>query len=219
MLSADPVVMSDLQHRMIQVVAATESSYGPPGLRLEGGTALAAYHLRHRESEDLDFFADPGFNAVDFARLVRENAEQAGVRVETIGASSPGFVRLLGRAGDKADSVVKIDLAMSSASRLEPIERTAEGISIASYRDLCAGKLHAICDRFEPRDFVDLHAIVLHGFDRRPPADRDLVRRIGALVDRARLHHAVRDYRARAAHVARPRTNVTSNRISRISEI
>ena len=43
---------------------------------------------------------------------------------------------------------------------------------MASFRDLGAGKLDAVCDRFEVRDFVDVHAIAVrrdeHG---EPPAD------------------------------------------------
>jgi hypothetical protein len=58
--------------------------------------------------------------------------------------------------------MVKLDFAASSPFRLSPREPTTELIEVASYRDLCAGKLHAICDRFELRDFIDLDAILNH---------------------------------------------------------
>lgn len=54
---ADPAVVSGLHRKLMTVVATTEADYeGDLDLRLEGGTALAAYHLHHRQSADLDFF-------------------------------------------------------------------------------------------------------------------------------------------------------------------
>jgi hypothetical protein len=47
-LKADRRVVSDLHLQIMRVVARTEEAYGEVGLRLEGGTALAAYHLKHR---------------------------------------------------------------------------------------------------------------------------------------------------------------------------
>mgnify|MGYP006144987501 CR=1 FL=1 len=55
-------------------------------------------------------------------------------------------------------------------------QSTTEGVRVASYRDICAGKLHAICDRFEPRDFVDLHAILTRPADDRRPVGEEVMR-------------------------------------------
>jgi hypothetical protein len=52
-LVGDRRVLGPLHLRVLEVVAAVERGYeGELGLRLEGGTALAAYHLRHPESAD-----------------------------------------------------------------------------------------------------------------------------------------------------------------------
>lgn len=147
--------------RVIGWVAEAEKEYGGLDLRLEGGTALAAYHLRHRESEDLDFFGTPGMDARDFARLVRERAAPAGIAVVHAGPATRGFAELVVRDVTGAeDRPLRVQFGVRSPYALAAAEPTEEGVPVASYRDLCAGKLHAICDRFEPRDFVDLHAIL-----------------------------------------------------------
>lgn len=55
---------------------------------------------------------------------------------------------------------MKIQIGRSSSYHLAPSVPTAEGTPVASFRDICAGKLHALCDRYEPRDFIDLHCIL-----------------------------------------------------------
>jgi hypothetical protein len=183
--TADRRVVSQAQIRLLHIVGIVNRTYSAPNLRLEGGTALAAYHLRHRESEDLEFFAEPGLNAPEFGRHIIEQAAREGVLVEEAGPASLGFARLVARDPAVPDSSgVRVDLAVTSAYRLEPLEETAEGIQIASYRDLCAGKLHATCDRFEPRDFVDLHAILHFRIGGTESDSQSVVRyRIRSLVE------------------------------------
>jgi hypothetical protein len=155
-------VLTPTHLRLIDLVGRAANQYQAPNLRLEGGTALAAYYLGHRESEDLDFFGDPGLNARHFLDAVIPLVRDEGFDIETLGSSSLGFARAM--ATDQRTGVaVKLDFAANSPFHLEPREDTAEGIPVASYRDLCAGKLHAICDRFAERDFVDLHVILTQG--------------------------------------------------------
>lgn len=164
--SADRRVVRSLHLRLMRIVAETNAVHGVPDLRLEGGTALAAYHLGHRESEDLDFFAATSINAREFGQAVRKNAEREDLSVQPIGPASLGYAGFVATdAATENSEAVRLDLAASSSFRLAPFEPTAEGIQIASYRDLCAGKLHAICDRFAERDFVDLHVILHHARD------------------------------------------------------
>ena len=97
MRAPDRRILSELHLRLLHLVAAVQESYHAPNLRLEGGTALAAFHLGHRESEDLDFFADPGLNAAELGRRVSERAAGEGLLIENAGPSSQGFVRLIAR--------------------------------------------------------------------------------------------------------------------------
>lgn len=162
MIAARPDVVTPLHVRLLELVGRVADEYGAPDLRLEGGTALAAYYLGHRESEDLDFFGDPGLNALHFREAVIPVAEAEGFAMERLRSASRGFARVVARDAGTGVSV-RLDFAASSPFHLAPRELTTEGVRVASYRDLCAGKLHAICDRFEPRDFVDLHVILMGG--------------------------------------------------------
>ncbi|HEX2080617.1 MAG TPA: nucleotidyl transferase AbiEii/AbiGii toxin family protein [Longimicrobium sp.] len=147
----------------MQIVARADAAYGAPNLRLDGGTALAAYYLHHRESEDLDFFSDPGLNAPIFGDAVREMAAAEGVLLEPFGGRSLGMVTYTAHADSAPEQGVKLQFAVQSPFRLERLEDTAEGIRVSSFRDICAGKLHAVCDRLAHRDFYDLYVIVTEG--------------------------------------------------------
>jgi Nucleotidyl transferase AbiEii toxin, Type IV TA system len=147
----------------MQIVARADAAYGAPNLRLDGGTALAAYYLHHRESEDLDFFSDPGLNAPAFGEVVCEAAAAEGVQVEPFGGRSLGMVTYVAHAAAEPEGGVRLQFAVQSPFRLEPLEDTAEGIRVSSFRDICAGKLHAVCDRLAHRDFYDLYVIVTEG--------------------------------------------------------
>lgn len=166
----------------MRVVARADSAYGAPNLRLDGGTALSAYYLHHRESEDLDFFSDPGLNAPAFGNAVKEVGAAEGIHLDSYGGQSLGMVTYIARGDGEGEAAVKIQFAVQSPFRLEALEPTAEGIRVSSLRDICAGKLHAVCDRLAHRDFYDLYVILTEG---KPVADfgEDAVRaRFSALL-------------------------------------
>lgn len=163
------------------VVAEADARYGAPNLRLDGGTALAAYHLGHRVSKDLDFFADYQVNAAAFAEVVREVAEERGFEMQATRARSMGFAQFIAR-DPEAGIEVQLDFAAASPFHLEQRDAAAEGILVSSYRDLCAGKLHAICDRYEPRDYVDLYAILTRTSGDAPPDEAEIRRRFRVLI-------------------------------------
>jgi len=163
-LVADPGVISSLQVRLLGLIAEAEREYGSVGLRLEGGTALSAYYLRHRESEDLDLFGDQGLDARDFRSHVVERLTKDGLHALNHGPASRGFAEMTvtdGGGGESAGAMgTRVQFGRTSPFSLEPARRTAEGLPVASFRDVCAGKLHALCDRFEVRDYIDLHFII-----------------------------------------------------------
>lgn len=163
------------------IVAEADARYGAPNLRLDGGTALAAFHLGHRVSKDLDFFADYQVNAAAFAEVVREVAEARGFEMRPTRARSMGFAQYIAR-DTEADIEVQLDFAAASPFHLEERDVAAEGVQVSSYRDLCAGKLHAICDRYEPRDYVDLYAILTRPTEGNPPDEREIRRRFRTIV-------------------------------------
>jgi len=145
---------------VLGVVAETEQRYGALGLRLEGGTALAAYYLGHRQSEDLDIFGRADMDARDFGRALADAIEGLGMRLTRIGVANRGFAEYFVADHSVGGSAVRVQLLHASDYALAPANPTAEGLPVGSFRDVAAGKAHAVCDRYEPRDFIDLHAIL-----------------------------------------------------------
>lgn len=166
----------------MQIVAEADARYGAPNLRLDGRTALAAFHLGHRVSKDLDFFADYQINAAAFAEVVREIAEERGFGMRATRGRSMGFAQFVA-SDPEAGVEVQLDIAAASPFHLDERDLAAEGIRVSSFRDLCAGKLHAICDRYEPRDYVDLHAILTRpSKDGSAPDEGEMRRRFRTMV-------------------------------------
>lgn len=151
-LRSDPRVLSEAHRRVLAAAAQAQVRYGDVDLRLEGGTALSAYYLGHRESEDLDLLGSRGLHAGEFAAVLSELLEHAGQEARVVSGGA-GFAEL--DAGS-----VRVHVARTSPFRPEAPVPTEEGLPVASLRDLAAGKLHALCDRFEVRDYVDVHAIL-----------------------------------------------------------
>jgi Nucleotidyl transferase AbiEii toxin, Type IV TA system len=149
----------------MQVVADAGPAYGVSNLRLQGGTALAAYHLHHRESEDLDFFADAPLDARHWGEFVQSRMKDAGIELTPSGVPNMGMARYVATNPEMPAQQVKIDLVQESPFKLAPLEMTAEGVWIGSYRDMCASKLGAILNRFEVRDHLDLHVVLNPGDD------------------------------------------------------
>lgn len=150
MAISDNPILTDGQKRLLAHFRASplrESFY------LSGGTALSAFYLHHRLSEDLDFFSEKN------------------VEIEEI----LGFVKLLPLAREaeyerKYDR--KIFLLRFSESEVMKVEFTAypfprfgrgpvvDGIQIDSVKDILANKVAALTDRREPKDYVDLYCAI-----------------------------------------------------------
>lgn len=145
-------VLTDKQK---EIIAAVSREPNLADFYLTGGTALAAYYLKHRFSDDLDFFV---FKEPDkiFLHSFTERLKT------TIGASSFRFERLYDRNQfffSFGEEELKVEFTKYPFIQLEePIIK--DGIKIDGLRDIAANKLMAILDRFEPKDFVDLFFIL-----------------------------------------------------------
>lgn len=124
---------------------------------LTGGTALSAFYLFHRYSEDLDFFTPEPDVAVRVPPILETIAPDVGASVT--------FTRPLGSflecflerdSGER----VNLDFAQDSPYRLMPIEfNDAFGVKVDNATDIATNKLSALFDRAEPKDFVDIYFI------------------------------------------------------------
>lgn len=144
-------VLTPAQEKALRIVAKE------PRLKtfyLTGGTALAAYHLYHRVSDDLDFFTADEPDTIflqSFVETVKGALGVQEVRFERVHDRRVFFFIL-------PEGELKIEFTRYPFPQIEsPTAR--DGIRIDGLRDLAANKLRALLDRFEPKDFVDLYFI------------------------------------------------------------
>jgi len=149
-----PRELAPWQHRAIDAVA--RSRIGPE-LVFGGGAALAALHLHHRTSEDLDFFLIRELEPAELAPLASALAEGAtSAQLEVVG---PRTSVILSRG---SAYVGRIDFAYYP---FDPVGRRTRwrGLAVESLEDMTVNKLQAILTRQQPRDFVDLYFLLREG--------------------------------------------------------
>lgn len=146
-------ILKDWQRQTVAHIAAT------PAVRdsfyLTGGTALAAYYLKHRFSDDLDFFTAQAVDAVGIhaiAENVRKVIEAESVRFSRL-HDRYQFYYLLG------DEEVKVEFTHYPFPQLEE-PKEFDGIRVDGIYDIATNKLMAALDRFDPKDFVDLYFLI-----------------------------------------------------------
>jgi predicted nucleotidyltransferase component of viral defense system len=123
---------------------------------LTGGTALSAFYLGHRLSEDLDFFTDneEKMAPVEFLTAAIKSLPS----VETL-----HFERLFDRrifvATFKDRQILKVEFTSYPFKSLEGRIKVGK-LRVDSLLNIATGKLFAMADRFDPKDFVDLYFVL-----------------------------------------------------------
>lgn len=123
---------------------------------LTGGTALAAFYLNHRYSEDLDFFT------------LKEEIDVAGLTIffeslkSRLNIASIDFEKSLNRNlffFKIRDDIIKTEFTYFPFERLE--EGTwEEKLRVDSVLDIAVNKLFTIYQKPRARDFIDLFFII-----------------------------------------------------------
>jgi len=124
---------------------------------LTGGTALAAFYLKHRYSDDLDFFTHQ--TSLDgVPELMRSTADRLGISATPL-QRSPGFLRY------ELNGELKVDFVVDVAFRVgEPA--SIDTLMIDSIQNIAINKVCAILGRLDAKDYVDLFFIQKeHQFD------------------------------------------------------
>ena len=122
--------------------------------RLTGGTALSAFYLEHRLSEDLDFFSSE--------KVPLSVLESFLKTIDTIKDIS--FSRLFDRqifnlrtrdAGD-----LKVEFTAYSLASIEEYV-SVNGLRIDGFLDIVVNKLCAIADRVDAKEYVDVYCALM----------------------------------------------------------
>jgi Nucleotidyl transferase AbiEii toxin, Type IV TA system len=133
----------------------TELSEIPKTFTLYGGTAIALY-LGHRESVDFDFFGTQSFGPLDLLGSLKllegakvTQSEPSTLSVVVYRLEEPVKLSFFGLPKIKA-------LA-------PPTVCTDNGLKVASLLDLAGMKAAVVQQRAEPKDYIDVDALLSHG--------------------------------------------------------
>lgn len=140
------------QYRLLERAAAdrviTDAYY------LTGGTALAAFYLGHRISEDLDFFTESPIDEIALASWVKQtaNALEAEVTFQKLRGQYVYYFHF-------PKDMVKVDFAYFPFPVLGICSKF-KTLRVASLEDIGVNKLQGIMTRGRGRDYVDLYEIL-----------------------------------------------------------
>lgn len=148
--------LTDLQQEIINTLKGIEEA---KEFYFTGGSALAAYHLHHRLSEDMDFFTPIEGLIQLVSKKLKVELEKKGIDVNLI-RSFKSFVEMI---ANKEEESMKIQFALDSPYRLDKTKEF-NGLVVDSLLDMAVGKLLALFGRAEERDFVDIYFLVKEGY-------------------------------------------------------
>ena len=123
---------------------------------LTGGTALSAFYLHHRPSEDIDLFTinqSIEFNAVN-SELLKIISFLSGKIQHQV--SSPTFLQFILNINK---NMLKIDLVKDTPVHFGKI-KLISNYKIDSLENIAVGKLLALFGRADAKDFVDLYFLL-----------------------------------------------------------
>jgi hypothetical protein len=124
----------------------------PPMFTLYGGTALAL-RLGHRYSVDFDFFAPNAFKPTEL---------RARTSYLSIGRTIQEEPNTLTMIVDRDGPVQVSFFGLPSLGQVEPNESAAgSALRVASLLDLSGMKAAVVYQRAEPKDYFDIHALLM----------------------------------------------------------
>jgi hypothetical protein len=128
---------------------------------LTGDTALAAFHLHHRHSADLDLFTLDDLALREAGRLIPRLAADLGCQVGQA-RTTEHFRRFLLEPED--GPALQIDLIRDFGPQYGQ-HSTIDGVIVDSMENMGANKLVAILSRTDAKDFVDLYFVLRAGYE------------------------------------------------------
>lgn len=128
---------------------------------LTGGTALAYFYLKHRQSNDLDFFTSVPELVVPFSYHLEGVLKDKGMALERRRATH-SFVEFFVQS-EIGNTVIQ--LAQDSPFRFESPTEFSEfpGLKVDDLRDIASNKFLALFGRATLRDFIDIYVLAERG--------------------------------------------------------
>jgi predicted nucleotidyltransferase component of viral defense system len=156
-------VLTNYQIKVLKIFFASELG---KQFFLTGGTALAAFYLGHRQSNDLDLFALEQFDSLQLEKVIGQIAEQTSSKVRTRVKTSDYCEIYL--ENEKEGWVQRLDFVQEPKVFFGK-KQVVDGICIDSLENIASNKILTIYGRLEPKDYLDLYFILKEtklSFDR-----------------------------------------------------
>lgn len=123
-----------------------------------GGSALAHFYLKHRKSNDLDFFTSTEELIVPFSFALQKTLDEKSVKLERKRAFK-SFVEI---EAERRGEYTLIHICCDSPYRLGDIKKFSQypNLNVDNLDDIAANKILALFSRATFRDFVDIYFLV-----------------------------------------------------------
>lgn len=132
-----------------------KSEYLNSNFYFTGGTALSAFYLQHRYSDDLDLFSQKKFDNQVILTLIEEWGRKHKFTLQSRFIEVVYIFNLLFSNKEK----LKIDLSYYPYKRLEK-GMAVDNLEVDSLLDIAVNKVLTISQRSEVKDFVDLYFLL-----------------------------------------------------------
>lgn len=146
-------ILSDNQRKILETISRNKEICDR--FYLTGGTTLAEYYLKHRLSEDLDFFSENEFDVQGISVFFAKNKKALGIKKVDFQQS---FNRNLFFLYLK-DDIVKTEFTFFPFPRIEKKDKI-DSLFIDSLIDIAVNKIFTIYQNPRSRDFIDLYLII-----------------------------------------------------------
>lgn len=148
-------IINQSQQEILSLFASVSDS---EKFYLTGGTALALFYLKHRQSNDLDFFTNESEIIIPFSHHLEKELKESGMQTQRR-RGMHSFVEIL---ASKNEGSTIIHLAKDSPFRLDAVKEFPEypKLKIDGLIDIASNKLLALFGRATLRDFIDIYFLV-----------------------------------------------------------
>ncbi len=135
-----------------QILAEFKSEPFFSGFYFTGGTALSEFYLKHRYSDDLDFFSLADFDSFALNQVISRWSKKLGFsyssrQIEKVFSYDLKFTE---------DYSLKVDFAMYPYIQVEPLV-SFNGLKVDSLQDIAVNKTVTLGQRTNVKDFVDFY--------------------------------------------------------------
>jgi len=152
-LTNNPVL---LPHQKIILKSFFQSPLGKKFF-LTGGTALSAFYLQHRLSQDLDFFTLNEFDSFLLSIIIEEIALKTRSHISTK-LKTPKYQEIY-MQNLKEKWTQRLDFVHEQPVRFGKIKEI-DNINIDSLENIATNKILSIYGRLEVKDYIDLYMIL-----------------------------------------------------------